>query len=152
MILQPPPPTHHRNSKSAISQLLLTQFLWKFKCRILGKLRTDSNCHGDIYPGDIYPYQEYLSCYWPNFDETLNIGSWKHLQQIPTVMVAFAQATFVQVTFVHIRKISAVTDPLTRYWPNFKGIFLGPSLALVGLDMEMTLHSPTTPLPTQTQC
>ena len=28
----------------------------------------------------------------------------------PTVMVAFVQATFVLVTFVHIRNISAVTD------------------------------------------
>ena len=26
--------------------------------------------------------QQYLSCYWPDFDETLNIGSWEHLEQI----------------------------------------------------------------------
>ena len=52
-------------------------------------------------------YQEYPSCYWLNFDETLKIGSWEYLEQILTVMV-----TFVQATFVHI-----------------KGIFLGPSLS-----------------------
>ena len=28
-------------------------------------------CPGDICPGDICPYQEYLSCYWPDFDQTL---------------------------------------------------------------------------------
>ena len=43
---------------------------------------------------------------------TLNVGSWEHLEQIPTVMVTFVLATFVQVTFVHIRNISAVTDPI----------------------------------------
>ena len=48
----------------------------------------------------------------PEFDETLKIGSWEHLEQIPTVMVTFVQATFVLTTFVHIRNISAVTDPI----------------------------------------
>ena len=53
----------------------------------------------------------------PDFDETLKIGSWEHLEQIPTVTVTFVQAIFVQatfvlVTFVHIRNISAVTDPI----------------------------------------
>ena len=28
-------------------------------------------CPGNICPGDICPYQEYLSCKWPDFDETL---------------------------------------------------------------------------------
>ena len=61
--------------------------------------------------------QQYLSCYWPDFDETLNEGSWEHLGQIPTVtatfvQTTFVQATFVQVTLVHIRNISAVTDPI----------------------------------------
>ena len=48
----------------------------------------------------------------PNFDETLKIGSWEYLEQIPTVMVTFVQATFVLVTFVHIRNISAVSDTI----------------------------------------
>ena len=48
----------------------------------------------------------------PYFDETLKIGSWQHLEQIPTVTVTFVQETFVLVTFVHIRNISAVTDTI----------------------------------------
>ena len=67
--------------------------------RFLGPFWTDSNsnsdicqgniCPGDIYPyqefliyywpnacpGDICPYQEYLSYYWPNFHRTLKVGS-----------------------------------------------------------------------------
>ena len=89
MTLHHPTPLH-RNSMSAISQLLLTQFCWNCKGRFLWTFRTDSNCQGDICrcnicPRDICPYQEYLSCYWPDFDETLQVGSWEHLEQIPTV-------------------------------------------------------------------
>ena len=40
----------------------------------------------------------------------LKVGSWKHLEQIPTVMVTIVQATFVRATFVHFRNISIVTD------------------------------------------
>ena len=65
--------THHTNSMSAISQLLLTRFWWNFNGRFLGRSRTDSNyqvdiCPGNICPDNICPYQEYLSCYWPDFD------------------------------------------------------------------------------------
>ena len=56
--------------------------------------------------------QQYLSCYWPDFKETVNVGSWKHLEQIPKVTVTFVQTTIVQVTFVHIRNISADTDSI----------------------------------------
>ena len=58
------------------------------------------------------PPTKYLSCYWPDFDQTLNIGSWKHLEHILTVMYTFVQATFVLATFVHIRNITAVTDSI----------------------------------------
>ena len=51
-------------------------------------------------------YQQYLSCYSLDFDETLKVGSCEHKEQIPTVMVTFVQATFVLATFVHIRNIS----------------------------------------------
>ena len=55
--------------------------------------------------------------YCTDFDQTLKVGSWEHLEQIPTVTVTFVQAiffqaTFVLVTFVHIRNISAVTDTI----------------------------------------
>ena len=56
--------------------------------------------------------QQYLSCYWPNFYETLKVGSWEHLEQIPTGTGTFVQAKFVLATFVHIRNISAVSDPI----------------------------------------
>ena len=110
-----PPTTTHTNSMSAISQLLLTRFWWNFKRRLLVTSRTDSNCHSDICPsnicpGDNCPYQEYLNCYWPNFDETLKVGSWYHLEQILTVTVTFVLVKFVLATFVHIRNISTVTD------------------------------------------
>ena len=77
-------------SISAISQLLLVRFWPNFKCRFPGPLWTYSNCHNDICPGNICPcnicpYKEYLSCYWPNFDQTLKVGSWDHLKHIPTV-------------------------------------------------------------------
>ena len=50
-----------------------------------------------------------------DFDQTLNVASWEHLEQIPTVTGTFVQATSVQATFVHITNISAVTDSiLTR--------------------------------------
>ena len=90
----PPPthPTHPRNSMSVISPLILTRFWPNFKGRFLGHSRTDSNCYGgicqgNICPGNICPYQEYLSCYSTHLDETLNIGSWDHLDQIPTVLL-----------------------------------------------------------------
>ena len=69
-------------------------------------------CAVNICPADICPFQEYFSCYWPNFDETLKVGSCERQEQIPTVMVTFVQATFVLATFVHIRNISGVTDPI----------------------------------------
>ena len=58
------------------------------------------------------PPTKKLSCYWPDFDDTLKVASWEHLEQILTVMVTFIQATFVQVTFDHISNISAVTDTI----------------------------------------
>ena len=80
----------------------------------MGTCRKDSNyqvniCPGNICPGDTCPYQEYLSCYWTNFNETLKVASWEHLEQIPTIKLTFVQATFLRVTIVHIRDISAVT-------------------------------------------
>ena len=58
---------HHTNPKAAISQLLLTRFWSNLKHTVLGTSTTKSNCHGDICPGNICPYQQYLSCYWSSF-------------------------------------------------------------------------------------
>ena len=53
----------------AVTYLIFGQ---NFKCRFLGPPLTDANCHRDICPGNICPYQEYLSFqwHWPNFDQT----------------------------------------------------------------------------------
>ena len=61
----------------------------------------------DICPGNICPYQEYLSCNCPDFDQISNLGFWEPLEQIPSVTV-----TFVQAKFVHILNISFVTDQI----------------------------------------
>ena len=103
------------------SSLLLARFRLNFKQRVQGTYTTDYNCHhgicpGNICPGDICPYQQYLSYYWPDLDQTLNKGSWEHIQQIRTVTATFLQATFVLGTFVHISNISAVTGLIwTKY-------------------------------------
>ena len=34
-------------------------------------------CPCNICPGNICPYQQYLSCYWPDFDKILKVGSWE---------------------------------------------------------------------------
>ena len=103
--------TTHTNSMSTISQLLLAHFGSNFKQRVLGTYTTDYNCHHDICPdnicpGDISPYQQYLSCYWPDLDQTFNKGSWEHKQQITTVTTTFVKATFILGTFVQISNIS----------------------------------------------
>ena len=69
-----------------------------FKGRVLVSSITYANCHVNICsvnicPGNNCQYQEYLSCYWTNFDETLKASSWELLEQIPTVPGTFVQAT-----------------------------------------------------------
>ena len=86
--------------------------VYSIQNRFLGTSRTDSNYQVDIFTGNICPYHDYLSCYWPDFAETLKVGSCEHLEQIPTVRVTFVHVTFVLATFVHIRNISAVTNPI----------------------------------------
>ena len=54
-----------------------------------------------------HPHKLNISCNWTDFDENLKLASWELVEQIPTIKL-----TFVQLTFVHIRNISAVTDPI----------------------------------------
>ena len=65
----------------------------------------------NICPGDICPYQQYLSSYLHDLNPILKVGSWGLFEHIPTVTITFVQATLVLATFVHIRNISAVTHP-----------------------------------------
>ena len=76
-------------------------------------------------PGNICPYLEYLSCYFPDFNETLKVTSWEQLEQIPTIKLTFVQARIDLVTFVHIWNISAVTNSIvTKKFSYF--LFLEP--------------------------
>ena len=90
---------------SVISQLLPNRFWQNFKRRFLGSSWIDSKCQNDICPGNICPcnicpYQDYISCYWLDCDQTSKVGSLDHLWQMPAVIVTFVQATFVLATFV----------------------------------------------------
>ena len=62
-------------------------------------------------------YQQYLRYYWPDLDETLNVGSWEHLEQISTVTVTFVQATYMSRENLSISGISKLL--LIRFSPNF---------------------------------
>ena len=96
-------------SISAISQLLLARLWPNLKGRFLGPFLTYSNCHNDICSGNICPYQEYLSCHWPDFDETLKV--------IPGTILNLFQH------FSNNNKISSNKfgwkNFSTKNWPNF---------------------------------
>merc|ERR1711954_613377 len=106
-------------SISAISQLLLARFRSNFKQRVLGTYTTDYNCHHDICPdnicpGYISPYQQYLSCYWPDLDQTLNKGSWENIQLSPQHL------SRQHLSWGHL-SISAISQLLlARFGSNFK--------------------------------
>ena len=111
----------HTNSMSAITQLLQNRFSQNFENMFFGTSSRDTNYHIDVCPinisnGNICPYQEYLSCNWPDFDHTFKVGSVKHLVNIPTAAWIFVQATSVIAIFIHIRNISAVTDLINYQW------------------------------------
>ena len=87
-----PDPTRPPDHPTAGIVNLLTRFWPNFKGRFLGPFWTDLSFHGDICSGNIChcnicPYQEYLIS--SEFDQTLKVGSWDHIQQMPTVMVTF---------------------------------------------------------------
>ena len=103
---------------SAISQLLLTWFWPNFKRRFLGPSLTHSDCHGGICP-----YREYLICYWPDFDQTLKVGSSDHLEQLKLSQLHLSSQ---HLSSRHL-SISGISQLLlSRFWPNIKGRFLGP--------------------------
>ena len=54
------------------------------------------------------------------FDQTLKVDSWDNIEQIPTVTVTSVQATFVLVTFVHIRNISTASNLISLYFEPLK--------------------------------
>ena len=54
------------------------------------------------------------------FDQTLKVDFWDNIEQIPTVTVTSIQATFVLVTFVHIRNILVATDLIYLCFEPYK--------------------------------
>ena len=74
----------------------------------------------DICPCNICPYQDYISCYWLDCNQTSKQAFWDHLKQMSTVMVKFVHGTFDLATFVHISNISILTK---LFLPK---IFFGP--------------------------
>ena len=96
-----------------------------------GQSLTDANCHGDICPSNIClcgncSYQDYLSCYWPDFDQTLKICS-----VLGTILNKYQLSRWhmskQHMSWWHL-SISAISQLLlTRFGPNFKGKFLGQS-------------------------
>ena len=61
------------------------------------------NCFANPSPSTETQCPHNFSCNWVNCSQTLMDGLW-------AFSVTFVQATFVLVTFVHIRKISAVSE------------------------------------------
>ena len=56
-------------------------------------------------------YQQYLSCYWPDFNETLKVGSCEHLEQIPTVDICAGN--------IYPVYIYTYQEYLSCCWPDF---------------------------------
>ena len=115
-------------SISAISQLLLARFGSNFKQRVLGTNTTDYNYLHDICPWNICPYQQYLSCYWPHLDQTLNKGSWEHMQQITTVTTT---GTFVHISNISISKLTTFDFSLVPFCYPARKSFSGCALTIV---------------------
>ena len=119
-------------SISAISQLLLARFGSNFKQRVLGTYTTDYNCHHDIYPGNICPYQQYLSCHLSDLDQTLKKWSLEHIQQFTTVNTTFVHATFVHISNISISKLNTFDFSLV--------FFLFLARATIGTSLYVSLR------------
>ena len=69
--------------------------------------------------------QQYLSCYRPNFDQTLKVGSWDNLEQI--------MVTIVQGTYKYLGNICPYQQYLSCYIHDFDQTFW--TQFLEGLDL-----------------
>ena len=79
----PPPTTTTTNSMSLISQLFLAQFKPNFKGRFVGSTTTITTTIWRITPTTPTTQtqcQQYISCYWPDFNQTLKAGLWDQKQ------------------------------------------------------------------------
>ena len=120
----------------AIYQLLLARFWPNFKGRFLGTSLADFNCHDDIWPGNICPgniclYQQYFSCYWSEFDQTLKV---MFLGQSLTDANCHGDICPGNIC---PRNICPVQEYLTCYWPIFDSTFWTKFWqALISLDQK----------------
>ena len=48
-------------------------------------------CPFNNCPCDTCLHQEYLSCHWPDLHQTLKVGPWNNLEDIPFMTVKFAK-------------------------------------------------------------
>ena len=71
------------------------------------------------HPSKEIQYQQYISCYWPNFNQTLKVSSWDQLEQLLNLTM----------TLIYIRNTSTVNYPTSTkmFGPNFFFIFFGPN-------------------------
>ena len=74
-------PRLNHNSTQPQPKITLVGFDMKMTLHPHPPLTTQTQC------------QQYLSCYQPDFDETLSVDSWEHLEQIPIVKATFVLAT-----------------------------------------------------------
>ena len=89
---------------------------------------TNANCPGDIYsgnicPGNICPNQQYLSCYWPDFDQTF-WTSILAISQLSFSIINKCQLSWwhlfrQHMSWQHLSKSAISQLLLTRVWPNF---------------------------------
>ena len=123
------PYQQYLSSDPTLTKLLGPYFDEILQVVFLGTSRTDSDCHGDICPGnicpgDICPYQEYLNCYWPDYDETLNVGSWEHLEQILNTILTPNIEPNMNPIFNPI--FNAIMKP--KYWTRISNPILNPNI------------------------
>ena len=79
------------------------------------------NCPCNICPGDICPYQQYLRCYWPDFDPILKVYSWDRFEHNPTVIMTFVQATL---SWYHLSTLVIYQLLLSQFDQAFRTQFL----------------------------
>ena len=86
----------------------------QFKITLVG-LNTKMTVHTTPLTDPPHPHKFNISNISAVTDPILikiDVGSWEHLEHIPTVTVTFVQVAFVLAISVHIRNISTVTDPI----------------------------------------
>ena len=108
----------------AISQLLVAPFLPNFKGRFLGLFEHIPTVTMTFVKILTKKKAKKFHHYRPDFDQTLKVGSSDHLEQLKLSQWHLSSQ---HLSWRHL-SISGISQLLlTRFWPNFKGRFLGQS-------------------------